>query len=344
MEGKQFQFEGMSSYTREVVKNNYEQKRIVADPVFHSLYSDYEKDMEKASELKKYFSEHSNDLESLGADGEALIFTCIDKGALGSNITARGTNIYDDYYHGADMVIESSSKQLRDPIVSAIDVTLNQRNINTVNKSAFEGGKVEQEIGFEKKLERIKRHIDYLASMSDNYAVELSAWIQRGGLTEKRSNLNAKKFDDAERLMSLKYYKNPKNSEDPDRPHFVSGGPQIVVSVDNMFVNKVFSTEGEQQKKSVDGLSSLLQVEVPMSIAVLKEYVEKIAIIKRSKNVGTNLFFASYRAACLAWEETFSNEQYQFRLEKAIKECNQNPDLRAQLQYFQRTLQKSFGI
>ena len=144
--------------------------------------------------------------------------------------------------------------------------------------------------------------------------------------------------------MSLKYYKNPKDGEDPDKPHFIYGGPQIVVSVDNMFINKVFSTEGERQKKAVQGLSSLLQIEVPMSIAALKEYVEKLATSKRSKGLGTNLFFASYRAACQAWEGTFSSEQYQVRLERAIKDCNQDSELRAQLHYFQKTLQKVLSV
>ena len=344
MEGKQNQLEGMSSYTPEVVKKNYEAKRIVADPIFTSLYSEYEKDMSRAEHLKEVYSAQHQSPETLGSIGEALIFTCIDKGALGSRITARGTHIYDDYYHGADMVIESTSRQMRDPIVSTIDVTLNQKDVNAQHKSSFEKEHPEQEVGFEKKLERIKRHITYLADIPDDKAIELSAWMQRGGLREKRVSSNEKKFQDAEKLMLLKYYKNPKTVEDPDKPHFVASGPQIVVSVDNLFVNKVFSTEGAQQKKAVDNLSALLQAEVPLSIAMIKQYVEEVASVSRKKGLGTNLFFASYRAACLAWEDTFSDDQYQVKLERAIKDCRQDPDLWKQLQYFQKTLQTSLRV
>lgn len=338
MEGKQFQQEGMNTYSLDGVKKNYEAKRITADPIFSSLYSEYEHDMKRAEHLKQMYSSHHESSETLGSTGEALVFTCIDKGALGSHVTARGTNLYDDYYHGADMVIESTSRYMRDPIISAVDVTLNQKDVNAPRRESFHSEQPLQEIGFEKKLERIKRHITYLAEIPDNKAVELSAWMQRGGLREKRNASNEKKFQEAEKLMLLKYYKNPKTVENPDQPHFVVSGPQIVLSVDSMFVNKVFSTEGSQQQKAVEALSTLIQAQVPLSIGMLKQYVEDVANSARAKGLGTNLFFASYRAACMAWEGTFLDETYQVRLDRAIKECMLDADLSKQLQYFQKTL------
>lgn len=221
----------------------------------------------------------------------------------------------------------------------------NQKNIHTQTKSQFEFGEVEK-VGFEKKLDRVKKHIHLLAGMSDNEAVELSAWLQSGGLMKERNTFSEQKFKRAEELMLLKYYKNPKHGDDPDRPHFVASGPQIVISIDTLFVNKVFSTGNDEilHRKNVDLLSSLLQAEVPLSVAMLDDYVEKVANSYRLRGLGTNLFFASYRAACKAWEETFSSEQYQMRMKRAIQTCNQDREAKKQLQDFMMTLQKSFDI
>lgn len=121
---QQFQLEGMSNYTPEVVRENYERSRIVADASFSSVYSEYVKDMERVEALHKTYESKDGGNEGLGFDAEALVFTCIEKGALGNNITARGTSLYDDYYHGADLIMESRAKHVRDPIISAVDVTI----------------------------------------------------------------------------------------------------------------------------------------------------------------------------------------------------------------------------
>ena len=340
MEGKQFQLEWVSSYTPDTVRNYYEERRIESGKGFPSIYGEYKKDMGAVEIQGKY----AKSPEGSGFVAEALVFMCIDKGALGSGITARGTHRYDDIRHGADLVIETRADQLREPIVSAVDVTINQKDSKAPAKGSFENRNRSEKIGFEYKLERIKSHVDYLATMPDDRAIQLSAWIQQGGLLRERTSLNEENFEDAEKLMSLKYYRNPEHGQDPDKPRFVVGGPQLVISVDSHFVNKVFSTKGDEQKKTVDNLSALLQAEVPLAIGMLKEYVESVAKTSREKGLGTNLFFASYRAACLAWEETFLNDQYQFRVERAVKTCQGDKDLLAQLKYFQNTLQKSFGI
>ncbi len=342
---QQSQLEGMSHYTPEVVRENYERNRIVADESFSGLYSEYVKDMERVKALHQTYENKDGGKEGLGFDAEALVFTCIEKGALGNNITARGTSLYDDYYHGADLIIESRAQQVRDPIISAVDVTINQKNIHTNSNEYFKTTENDK-VGFEKKLDRVKKHINLLANLSDNEAVELSAWLQSGGLTRERNRFSESKFRRAEELMLLKYYKNPKHGDNPDLPHFVASGPQIVASIDTLFINKVFSTSNDEvlHNKAVDILASILQAEVPLSVVMLNDYVEKVANSSRLRGLGTNLFFASYRAACKAWEETFSSDQYQMRMKRAIQTCNQDREAKRQLQDFMNTLQKSFDL
>lgn len=340
---QQGQLEGMSKFTPENILANFEKSRIVADNRFADLYSDFENDMQRAKDLRDVYNNELNP-DKVGSIGEALIFTCLSEGALGKSITARGTNDYDDLFHGADILIESKAKQQRDPIVSTIDVTLSQPDINRQRNTLIENEST-FEAGFKKKLERVKRHVLMLSKLSDNESVELSAWMQRGGLREKRGPHNEAKFKDAEKFMLLKYYKNPATSDNPDEPHFIVSGPQIIVSVDNSFVNKILSQEGEVQHKAIDELNNLLQLEVPISVLALNKYVEKVALQAQKEGKGTNIFFASYRAACKAWVGTFfENEEYAFRIQKAIEVSKSNPATRSQMSYVNKTLEETFGI
>ena len=123
MEKEQFQqqqLEGMP-ITPEAIKNNFENKRINSDPSFGNLYSTYQDDMDRASRLKERY-EQETERDELGLLGEALVFASIEKGALGEKVTARGTNMYDDFFHGADIVIESKARQIREPIISSIEL------------------------------------------------------------------------------------------------------------------------------------------------------------------------------------------------------------------------------
>lgn len=338
--------EGMSHYSPEIVLENFKSKRIVADAAFTGIYSEYNNDMQRTHSLHTAHQEKMDGREMLGFAAEALIFTCIEKGALGNTISARGTSDYDDLFHGADMVIESTAKQLRDPIVSTVDVTINQNNIQSNVMRPRVPGKMEVKLGLDKKLERVVRHINLLANMSDNEAVALSAWLQSGGLSGVRNNSNDNKFRRAEELMLLKYYKNPKNGDHPDEPHFVLSGPQVVLSVDTLFVNKVFSTTSNEivHKKAIENLSNILQVEVPLFVIELNAFVEKVADNYGKRGKGTNLFFAQYRAACRAWQETFDAPDYQARVTQALKVCMSDKDSGTQVREFAKTLEKSFGV
>lgn len=315
--------------TQEKVLRIFEENRIKAEPdSFSSMYSTFQNDQDRVANLRNRYEQDTNK-DQEGPLGEALVFLRIQQGALSPHITSRGTHLYDDFFHGADLVIESKARQLRDPIVSSVDVTVSQQALGETKR---DDGFV-PELSFDKKVTRVKRHIDEVARLSQRDAIEISAWLQSGGLSQPRTRVNEKMFDVAEKLMLLKYYKNPTTSDDPDRPHFVVAGPQIVVSIDRSFVNKVF--HGNDQEKALKNIDLLLQAQVPFSVLILKQYIESLK--KRGQG---NVFLDGNLVACRAWELTFDNEIYQAKLQRALQECNRDPQLREQISYYQQTVSR----
>lgn len=315
--------------TPENVLRFFEENRIQAEPdSFSSMYSTFQDDQVRVANLRTQYEQVAN-RDQEGPLGEALVFLRIQQGALSPQITSRGTHLYDDFFHGADLVIESKARQLRDPIVSSVDVTVSQQALGETKR--VDG--VAPELGFDKKVTRVKHHIDEVARFSQRDAIEISAWLQSGGLSQLRTKANEKMFDVAERLMLLKYYKNPPTSDDPDRPHYVDAGPQIVVSIDRSFVNKVF--HGNDQEKALRNIDLLLQAQVPFSVLILKQYIESL----KKRGYG-NVFLDNNLVACRAWELTFDNEIYQAKLQRALQECNRDPQLRQQISYYQQTVSR----
>lgn len=330
---------GVTKLTKENVLANFSKNRIGNDPAaFSLLYSNFDDDMARVEALKRLDS-GSNE-NGLGFVAEALVYTCIERGALGK-FHARGTNQYDDRIKKVDMVVEGGHLE---PSLCTIDVTTSQSSLN-LSSSFLDEKQIKLLATLEKKLSRITDHVNFLASIPSEEAIEISSWIQQGGLATPRTDSNKHYFDTAEKIMLLKYYKNPKGSVDEYKPRAVFSGPQSIISIDQVFVNQVFSTDGLHHKQAVENISNLIQVEVPLSIAMLKHYVEELAKkkIAEKKGEGTNLFFDSYRASCRAWEGVFSDGVYQVRIQRAIKACHANPALRAQLQYYQKVLQARFA-
>jgi hypothetical protein len=328
MEGiKQTSLEGFN-LTPENLIQDFERKRIQASPnLFSDLYSAFEDDQGRANNLRDlYEQEGNNEVKKDGQLAEAIVLHCIEKGALGSNITTRGASLYDDYFHGADLVIESKGGQARDPIVSSVDVTISQENVANRNI-----GHTSPFVSFDKKIERVKRHIDILANLSSSDAINISAWVNSGGLSHPTTSENKNMFALAEKLMLLKYYTNQETGEDPNRPHAVMAGPQIVISVDRSFTNKVFG--GNNQEKSLKDISTLLQLEVPFFVVMITQYMDSLQ--KKGKR---NLFFDQNLAACKAWGHTFSTDVYEVRLKKALEECMKDSHLREQFSYYQRSV------
>jgi hypothetical protein len=323
--------------TPEELLARFEDKRIQPDNRFESLYSDFASDMQRVNNLKTLNDSKKTPETMLGPVGEALVFDLIEKGILGSSIKARGTSIYDDYFHHADLIVEQFG-QKRDPMISTIDVTFNQRDIKAVQRSTFEGGNPDvRPVGLEQKISRIKNHIDFLASFSRNDAITLSSWLQSGGLHQKKDRSNDKLFSDAERLMLLKYYVDPEWVDEP-KPHFVSAGPQIVISMDTMFLNKALSTEGETQRVNIGKIESLVQAESLLSVAFLNNYLES----RFSSNDTGNILLDGYRVATKAWATTFSSPVNEVRMQNAVAACLKDQDLSKQMTYYKSVLEKSF--
>ncbi len=336
---KQATLEGMH-LTPEVVRRRFDESRIPLDGSFSALYSNFQDDIARTDNMKKVF-EQELVKERSGSVAEALVFSCIKDGALGSKITARGSSLYDDLFKGADIIIESGVRQMRDPIISSIDVTTHQQNIADPGYSAFEKGGVIEEVGLDKKLRRVKRHLHSIADISSEEAIGLNAWIQSGGLSQKRGSNNEKFFRKAEEVMLLKYYKNPTSSDEPDKPHAVLAGPQIVVSLDSIFVNKVF--QGSSQEKALKDVSMLLQAEVPFAVAVMSQYLEKKAVEMRRKGKNSNIFFDMTRSATKAWELSFDDSIYQHRVQEALQYCLKDRQLSQQLGVYRNSMMEEFG-
>jgi hypothetical protein len=343
----QGKLEGMDHITPEALLKNFNDKRIVADPaLFGPLYSEYNEDMKEVARLGRIFeAQREGQGEDVSALGEAVIFRCIEQSTLGSQITARGGSLFDDYHKGADIIIEGKARQQREPIISTVDVTLSQKSIDagTPNPNRF-AKKEGPGDGLEKKIGNIKDHVAKLAKIPDNRAVKIAGWIQGGGLKEKRVPRNEEYFKEVEKLILLKYYKNPVTSEKPNEPHAVFSGPKIVISLDTPFINRVIHNEPSRQKKALEDVVDLLQVEVPFSIAALHTYLEKVAAEEQKHGKGTNLFFAQYRAACIAWVDVFNSDIANNRSEEALKRCLSDPQKAKQIQIFMKTVLDTFGI
>lgn len=324
----------------EEIRNHFEANRISSDASFAPIYSTYQDDMDRVQRMKE--SHEKGEHDEIGFFGEALISSCIENGALGSSITARGTNPYDDFLHGADVVVETTSKQQRDPVVASVDITVSQQAPGTQARSSFESGGVVYKNGLESKIARIKKHIEFVASIPRQDAIDISAWLQSGGLSQKRTRENEHFFDIAEKIMLLKYYKNPSTSEEPNKPHYVLAGPQIALSIDRSFVNKVFT--GTQKDKALNDINALIQVQTPMAVTLITQYVEDLARTLSKKGQAPNLFFDMTRAACKAWELTFDTEQNKMRIERAVKQCLTDPELKKQVQTYQGALVKGFSL
>jgi hypothetical protein len=343
----QGKLEGMDHITPEALLKNFNDKRIVADPaLFGPLYSEYNEDMNEVARKGRIFAkQREGQGEDVSALGEAVVFRCIEQSMLGSQITARGASLFDDYHKGADIIIEGKARQQRDPIISTVDVTLNQKSIDAdtpnPNRSAKKEGPGD---GLEDKIGKIKYHVTNLTKIPDNRAVKIAGWIQGGGLKEIKTEKNKVYFDAVKDLILLKYYKNPPTSEKPNEPHAVFSGPKIVISLDAPFINRVIHNEPSRQKKALEDVVDLLQVEVPFSIAALHTYLEKVAVEEQKNGKGTNLFFAQYRAACIAWFDVFSSEIANNRFEEALKRCLSDPQKAKQIEIFKNTVLDSFGI
>ena len=337
MEKSHLGAEAPQSIEKEAMLERFNVGRIQAGDEFKALYSDYGHDMSRVAACQEIFSKES-DVEQLGSVGEALVYSRIKQGIFGDDISVRGTNLYDDYFHGADLIIEAP--QQREPIVSAIDITLNQKDIKGVAREMhFAREENARPIGLDEKLKRVKRHIDYVSDMNPDKARSLGAWLQGGGLHEHRTEKNKELFDIAERAMLLKYYVNPETASDPHAPRYVLGGPQVVLSLDAPFVNRVI-TDSLHQEAHLSAVDAIIQIETLYGITVLQQYLDHK--VRQSSN--RNFVFDTHFTTTKAWTNLLNTKTEEGVFETAMKKSQSNSDVQAQIAYYMKTCNAILGV
>ncbi len=320
----------------DMLRERYERERIESGPEFRKIYSSYPYDMSLVEKLKLLFS-HDNKAESLGSVGEALVYNRLNDGILGSGIIARPASLYDDYKHGVDVIVEAT--KIRNPLVSAIDITLNQKGIKDVARAPhFASEENSRPVGLDEKLKRLKRLIDYVADINPGTARELGAWLQGGGLHEPETPATRRLFEMAEKVMLVKYYVHPESSDNPNKLDHVLAGPKIVLSLDTPFVNRVL-TDANRRDQHVKAIDTVLQIESGYGIGALQGYLNKK--VKESSN--RNFIFDSHYTSTKAWADLFENEEQQEIFKRAVEEARRNPEVNAQVAYYMDTWNKAFS-
>ncbi len=319
--------------TPERLIENFDTHRIVSDdPSFSALYSTWQDDQDRAGNLKVVFDSDDTDQTHLGKVAEALIFKELTNHELSQHLTFRGASLYDDYFNGVDVVVEPKSGQVQ--ALATLDITINQADIKGDVRRNTEAG-VARPVGLEQKLARAKRYVDTLASYDPGHAREILGWMQSGGLHEPVSRDNRAFFSEAEKLMLLKYYKTPEGAAEPDRPGFVVGGPQVIVSADTMFVNQAL----QGHDKARQALGDLAAIEFAACIEAAQDYNNRIVKSNRSRNVLFDTHFSKVRA----WQLMFAKPEVEEIVNNISRRNQTNRDFGLQLQYYARTFEKIFG-
>lgn len=309
---------------------NFEKQRILSDESFKDVYSDYGRDMEKVDKLTMKYDGNEPE-KQFGKIAEALVFTLLARHSINEHVLIRPTSRYDDYVHGADILVEPINTRVQ--AVAAIDITTNQDDIKGVNRR---GGQIEEArpVGLEAKLVRTQRYTDYLANFDSSLARDLSAWIESGGLYQPRTKQMEPYFQLAERLFLMKYYKAPDFDPEPGRPGFVIGGPQAVVSLDTMFINKAL----QGNRDAGELVADLSVLEFAYCIQAEQQYLDEK--VRRSKS--RNIFFDTHYSKVKAWSNILDKPELKTLLDDLVGKNQKNREFREQLGYYAKTFQKVY--
>ncbi len=308
----------------------FEGQRIVPDESFEGVYSDYASDMERVGNLAELYEGNSPDLQ-FGKVAEALVFSLLTKHPVNEHVSFRPTSLYDDYLHGADILVEPRNTRVQS--VAAIDITTNQEDIKGVQRR---GGPIEEArpVGLEAKLLRTQLYTDHLASFDSSLARDLSAWIESGGLYQPRTRQTEPYFKLAEKLFLMKYYKAPDFDPEPGRPGFVIGGPQAVISLDTMFINKAL----QGNKEAGELVADLSVLEFAYCIQAEQQYLDE----KVRKSKSRNIFFDTHYSKVKAWSSILEKPGLKKLLEDMVAKNQKNREFREQLGYYAKTFQKVY--
>ncbi len=305
--------------------NRFEGERIESGEDFSQLYSEYQHDMARTEQIGAIY-EQENPETQLGKVAEALVFSELKKNEISQYLQFRPTSHYDDYFHGADLLVEPVNAPLQS--LAAIDITINQEDIKGVQRSVGQYAEV-RPVGLEKKLLRARSYTDRLASLDSSHARDLSAWIGSGGLHERRDSRNQRYFDEAERLFLMKYYKAPDTAAEPNKPGFVIGGPQAVISIDSLFINQAL----QGNKSAAKTIGDLALLEFVYCIQAEDAYLKEVVRNKKERNI----FFDTHYSKVRSWAHVFDRPEIGSAVDDILVRNKRNKEFGEQIDYYGKT-------
>lgn len=308
----------------------YESERIVSGQEFANIYSQYDRDMRTVEQLDQKYGAGLPDAK-IGKVAEALVFDLLIKHEINNHLLIRPTSQYDDYCHGADLLIEPRNSPVQ--AVAALDITINQQDIKGVARQ-FGPAADTRPIGLEKKLLRSREYTDYISGIDSTKARDISAWIQSGGLYERRDYNNEKFFRDSEKLFLLKYYVSPETADNPGKLGNVIGGPQAIISIDQLFINKAL--QGDRSAKQLIGDLSVL--EFAYCVEAEQDYLDRK--VKEGKH--KNIFFDTHYSKVKAWSSILKKPELQELTGDMVSKNQGIREFRQQLGYYANTFTKVF--
>lgn len=312
--------------------DKYEMSRINPDDDFANLYSDYSGDMARVQAMDEIYNSSNSPETQLGKVSEALVFSLLRQHEINEHLQFRPTSQYDDFFHGADLLVEPRNSLVQG--LAALDITINQEDIKGRDRRFTPSAEV-RPVGLENKLIRARRYTDHLAEFDPTRARDLSGWIESGGLHQPRNNKNETQFRDAEKLFLMKYYKTPETAPEPEKPGFVIGGPQTIISIDTLFVNKAL----QGNKKAEELIADLAMLEFIYCIQAEQAYLNEKVRRQKSRNI----FFDTHYAKVKAWSHIFEKPELERLAEEGIKKHQDNREFREQLAYYSAVFQKVFN-
>jgi len=319
------------NYSNRLIES-FEKSRIGSDDAFRKIYSDYSHDMERTENLGELYRSNSPEVQ-LGKIAEALVFSLLQKHKIRNHLEFRATSEYDDYFHGADVVVEPKGAVVQ--ALAAIDITINQEDIKGKERlEAYPESFESRPVGLDAKLSRVRRYTDYLSDFEPSEARNLKAWMDGGGLHQPRTSKNEIKFQTAERLFLMKYYKTPDSAKESGKTGYVIGGPQAIISIDTMFINQALQNN-EQAKEMIGDLALL---EFVYCIQAELKYLKKKVETKKDRNV----FFDTHYTKIQAWVHIFEQSALENIIDNIIKKHQRNPDFIAQIKYYGEAFQKAY--
>ncbi len=321
-------FERFETENKELV-SEFKSTQIKMNPEdFGGVYRDFGRDQKLADELERKYANDREQGDVLGDITEVLAYRSITKqSALGSTIKARKLSSYDDYIGGEDLGIYVANSNT--PMVSGIDITSNQN---------LEGDLFD---GLHKKMERVKKHIDFIAGLDAQEANDFKVWFNSGGYSDNPLP-DTKRQSEMEKLFSkvavLKYYKTAEDEESPNMATAVFAAPQLVLAYDQEFVNSIAIGNERARREYPKYFDRITTFEAFAYIVTLSEYLKKMG----GRN---NYIYESYQIGVDTWLARFSSEEFSVLFNEAKSTLNDSeaPEVvKQQMRYFLKAAKEVF--